>query len=46
MQETDEKYLLTKAKEGKDPSEVKAWILTAKLIFPANFFVQVQQFFY
>lgn len=37
----DEKYLLAKAKEGKDPSEAKAWILTAKLLFPKNFFVQV-----
>lgn len=37
----DEKYLLAKAKEGKDPSEAKAWIITAKLLYPRNFYVQV-----
>lgn len=38
---TSENYLITKAKTATDPCTAKAWILTAKKLFPENFGVQV-----
>jgi hypothetical protein len=38
-----EKYLISKSKEAqnKDPCSAKAWILTAKTLYPNDFGVQV-----
>jgi integrator complex subunit 10 len=39
-----EKYLISKSKEAqnKDPCSAKAWILTAKTLYPNDFGVQVK----
>lgn len=39
----EENYLILKAKKAQatDPSAAKAWILTAKTLYPNNFGVQV-----
>lgn len=36
-----ENYLINKAKTATDPSAAKAWIITAKKLYPQNFGVQV-----
>jgi integrator complex subunit 10 len=41
---SDEEYLVFRAKEElkKDPYAARAWMLTAKSLFPQNFNIQVQ----
>lgn len=36
-----ENYLINKAKSATDPSAAKAWIITAKRLYPQNFGIQV-----
>lgn len=40
---TDEEYLIYRAKQAlkTDPHEAKAWMITAKTLFPNNFGIQV-----
>jgi integrator complex subunit 10 len=40
---SDEDYLVNRAKDElkRDPSAARAWMLTAKSLFPNNFSVQV-----
>lgn len=43
LEQTDEEYVIQKAKEALkiDPFAAKAWMLTAKSLYPNNFWVQV-----
>lgn len=42
-----EEYIIKKAKleQASDPHTAKAWILTAKTLYPTNFSVQVKHTF-
>jgi integrator complex subunit 10 len=44
---SDEEYLVLRAKDAlkSDPYAAKAWMLTAKTLFPNNFAVQVRNAF-
>lgn len=41
-----EHYLINKAKaaQSRDAYEAKAWIITAKTLFPQDFFIQFEAF--
>lgn len=43
LEQTDEEYVIQRAKEcfKTDPYSAKAWMLTAKSLYPNNFPVQV-----
>lgn len=43
---TPEQYLISKAKaaQNRDPYEAKAWIITAKTLFPKEFHIQLEAF--
>jgi integrator complex subunit 10 len=43
VEASDEEYLVNRAKEElkRDPHAARAWMLTAKSLFPNNFSVQV-----
>jgi integrator complex subunit 10 len=45
---SDEDYLVLRAKDSlkSDPFAAKAWMITAKTLFPDNFAVQVRIVFY
>jgi integrator complex subunit 10 len=44
---SDEEYLVLRAKDAlkSDPFAAKAWMITAKTLFPNNFAVQVRNVF-
>ncbi|XP_019767898.1 integrator complex subunit 10 [Dendroctonus ponderosae] len=46
LEQTDEEYVIQKAKEALkiDPFAAKAWMLTAKSLYPNNFWVQFETY--